>query len=337
MRATWPAQMLPKLPEGTAKPTRSASDCVDLLGIVPGCLEVAGEVIDDLRQQPRPVDRVDGADAVAALEVQVGADRLDDILAIVEDALDREVVDVGVLQAEHLRLLERAHAPVRAEHEDADAPPAAHRVLGCAAGIARGRAQDVEPLAAPAELVLEQRPEQLHRHVLERQRRAVGQLLDQQPLGQPHERCDLGRAEDLFGVGGMRQPAQVRRRDVVDVQRQDLERQLGIRQAAPARERRGVDVRVVRRQVQPAVGRQPFEQDVAEGPRRRVAAGAQVSQRSSSLRMRTMLASTVGSACIRASAASMRPSTVSCVRMMRSVWRSPSALSLCSTASIEMP
>ena len=34
--------------------------------------------------------------------------------------------------------------------------------------------------------------------------------------------------------------------------------------AAPARQRRRVDLRVVRRQVQAAIGRQPFEQDVAE-------------------------------------------------------------------------
>ena len=60
MRATWPAQMLPKLPDGTAK--------LDLLVVALRRLEVAGEVVDDLRQQARPVDRVDGADRVRALE-----------------------------------------------------------------------------------------------------------------------------------------------------------------------------------------------------------------------------------------------------------------------------
>jgi hypothetical protein len=59
-------------------------------------------------------------------------------------------VDVGVLQAEHLRLLERAHAAVRAEHEDAHALLAAHRVLGRAAGVAAGGAQDVQLFAAAA-------------------------------------------------------------------------------------------------------------------------------------------------------------------------------------------
>ena len=61
------------------------------------------------------------------------------------------------------------------------------------------------------------------------------------------------------------------------------------------------------------------------------------SQFSSSLRMRTIGASTVGSACICAIARFMSPSTVSWVRMMTSVCASPSADSRCSSASIEMP
>ena len=84
-------------------------------------------------------------------------------------------MNVGVLQAEHLRLLERAHAPVRAGHEDAHAPFAAHRVLSRAAGVATGRTEDVEFFAASRQFILEQVPQQLHRHVLEGQRRAVGQ------------------------------------------------------------------------------------------------------------------------------------------------------------------
>ena len=48
---------------------------------------------------------------------EIVGDRLDDVLAIVEHALDAQVVDVGILQAEHLRLLERAHAAERRQHE----------------------------------------------------------------------------------------------------------------------------------------------------------------------------------------------------------------------------
>jgi hypothetical protein len=81
---------------------------------------------------------------VRALEVEVGRDRLDEVLAVVEHAFDGDVVDVGVLQAVHLRLLERAHPAERREHEDLDAALALERVLGGAAGVARGRAEDCE-------------------------------------------------------------------------------------------------------------------------------------------------------------------------------------------------
>ena len=52
------------------------------------------------------------------------------LLDVVEDAFDLDVVDVGVGQAEPLRLLERAHAAARREHEDLDAALAAQRMLG---------------------------------------------------------------------------------------------------------------------------------------------------------------------------------------------------------------
>jgi hypothetical protein len=72
--------------------------------------------------------------------------------------------------------------------------------------------------------------------------------------------------------------------DVVDVERQDLERQRGVALLAvdrpPARQRRVVDPRVVLGQVQAAVGRQAFQQDVAE-VRGRVAARGQVQHQAS--------------------------------------------------------
>ena len=158
-------RMLPKLPEGTAKSTGSPSPRGDG--------EVALEVVDDLRGDARPVDRVDGADPPARLERRVGAHRLDDVLAVVEHAVDRDVVDVGVRQREHLRLLERAHPPERDQHEHGEAALAPHRVLGRAAGVAGRRAEDVEALAARGQHVLEQVAEELQRDVLERERRSV--------------------------------------------------------------------------------------------------------------------------------------------------------------------
>ena len=227
-------------------------------------LEVPGEVVHDLSQQTGPVDRVDGADRVATLEAEVGRDRLDEILAIVEDAVDGDVVDVRLLQAEHLRLLERAHPAERRQHEDLDAALAFQGVLGGAAGVARCRAQDVEPAAAARELVLEGLADELHRDVLERERRAVRQAEHEDARLERPQRHDARVAEDVGAVGSQQHRAQVVGRDVVDEARQHREGELGIRELAPRSERRRVDGRVALGNVEAAVGREPFEQDRRE-------------------------------------------------------------------------
>ena len=51
MRATWPAQILPKFPDGTANDTCSV--------VRPGGGKIAFEIINDLRRDARPVYRVD--------------------------------------------------------------------------------------------------------------------------------------------------------------------------------------------------------------------------------------------------------------------------------------
>ena len=69
--ARWPAQMLPKLPEGTQKATCSS------LTAWPRSSPL--EVIDDLRRDPAPVDRIDGTDLVPGLEGMVVGDGLHDV------------------------------------------------------------------------------------------------------------------------------------------------------------------------------------------------------------------------------------------------------------------
>ena len=84
-------------------------------------------------------------------------------------------MNVLVLKAEHLRLLERAHAAFWRCHENTHAFFAAHGVFGRAAGVAAGGAQNVQLFTATRQFVLEQVAEQLHRQVFEGQRRAIGQ------------------------------------------------------------------------------------------------------------------------------------------------------------------
>ena len=135
--------------------------------------EVALEVIDDLRGDATPVDRIDGTDLVLGLEGVIIGDGLNDVLRIIEHAVHGDVEDVVVLQRVHLRALEGRHAAVWREHEDAHALLAAHGVFGRRTGVAGGGAKDVDFFAAFLQHVLEQIAEQLHGHVLEGQRRAV--------------------------------------------------------------------------------------------------------------------------------------------------------------------
>ena len=125
------------------------------------------EVVHALCEYTRPVDGIDRADVVRGFVGGVAVHRFDEVLAVVEDAFDGDVVDVFVLQAVHLRLLEEAHAAMRREHEDVDALFAAHGVFGGGAGVAGGGAEDVEARVAGFENVGHGVAEELHGDVFE--------------------------------------------------------------------------------------------------------------------------------------------------------------------------
>ncbi|MNU74196.1 hypothetical protein D3C71_636930 [compost metagenome] len=244
-----------------------------------GRCQVTAEVVDDLRHDTRPVDGVDGADLLFCLERQIVRHGLDHILAIVEHAFDGDVVDIRVLQAEHLRRLEGAHFLVRRQHEDADALLAAHRVFGRAARVARRGAKDIEFGARLGQGVFKQIAQQLHGHVLEGQGRAVRQCLQHQGgrsaldgvFFEHAQRRDVGRVfagagvlVDCLGIGFRRQCLQVRGRDIGGELLQDFECQVGIRQCAPGVELGTSDLRVVFWEVQSAIGGQAAQEDVGE-------------------------------------------------------------------------
>ena len=64
----------------------------------------------------------------------------DDVLAVVKHAFNGDVVDVGILQAEHLRALECTHFAFRRKHEDIDAFFTAQGVFGGRTSVAAGGA-----------------------------------------------------------------------------------------------------------------------------------------------------------------------------------------------------
>ena len=172
------------------------------------------------------------------------------------------------MQAEHLRLLERAHAAMRAGHEDTHALFAAHGVFGRTAGVATGGTQDVELLATARQFVFEQVAQQLHRHVLERQCGAVGQRFKVQTAFEPLQRHDFLRAKHVLRVGLEADRLQVGGRNVVNVKRQHLKCQRTVAllkiDFSPGSQRGAGDLRIVLGQVQTAVRGQTFEQDFTE-------------------------------------------------------------------------
>src|SRR3712207_1758866 len=101
-----------------------------------------------------------------------------DRLAVVEGAFERDGVDVRGVDARHLAALHLRHAPMRIEDEDVDLREALEGLDGGAAGVPRRRPDDGgAPAPALQDMVHELR-EELHRDVLEGERRPMKQLED---------------------------------------------------------------------------------------------------------------------------------------------------------------
>ena len=213
------------------------------------------------------------------LEGVVVGDGLDDVLAVVEHALDGDVVDVLVLQAEHLRLLEGAHAAVRAGREHTHARPLPR--------MAYSAALPVSPLVAPRMLSCSPRRPSSYSNRLPSNCMAMSLKASVGPLDGLRARgCfrggaghDLARAEHFGGVRLGAQGLQVGR-GCRRCRATDLERQLGIALLvvglAQAREHGVIHLRVMLGQVQATIGRQAFEEDVAKPLAVCMAAGAEV-------------------------------------------------------------
>ena len=101
-----------------------------------------GDVIRNLRGDPRPVDRVHRREMHLLAERRVGEHRLHQVLAVVERALDRDVGDVRRGNRGHLPALHLADAVVRVQERDVDAVAAGACLDRGRAGIARGGADD---------------------------------------------------------------------------------------------------------------------------------------------------------------------------------------------------
>ena len=176
---------------------------------------------------------------------------------------------------------------------------AEHGVFGRAAGIARSCAEDVDFGVRPLQGVLEQVAEQLHRHVLEGQRRPVGQPQDVQARLQRTHWRDVLATEHLGGVGFVHDGAQVRGGDVVGEAAHDFEREVAVIHAAQRGQLVLGELGISFGDGEAAVGGEPAEQNFGEGLGRHAAAGADIFHAfSSSSRIRTTLPEMLESASI---------------------------------------
>jgi hypothetical protein len=234
-------------------------------------------VVHRLGAQPAPVDRVECGEVQALAERGVIEQRLQERLAVVERALDRDVVHVLGRDRGHLAALYLGDAPARMQNHDLHARAPGARRDRCRAGVARGRPDDRDRALAPRQEMLEQQPQQLERDVLERKRRPVEQL--EQPLVRPElaQRRDGDMVE--AGIRPRDQHAQLALVKIVaDERRQDPRGDLLVRGALQRGELVPLQARPALGQIQPAVAGQPGEQRLLEATRLNPAARADVAQ-----------------------------------------------------------
>ena len=103
----------------------------------------------------------------------------DQILAVVEIALQRQRMHVGGLRCGHLPLLHRRHTAFREQNENIGPVASGECIDRGPAGVAGRGADNRRPLAALGQYMVHQPCDELHRHILEGQRRAVEQLQDE--------------------------------------------------------------------------------------------------------------------------------------------------------------
>ena len=210
-------------------------------------------------------------------------DRLHDVLRLIERSADRDIEDIGVFKRIHLGALEVTHAAIGGEHKDANPLPAPHRVFGSGPGVAGRSAENIESLPFTREEMLEKRPEVLHRHVFEGERRAVRKLQKPDPILKPAHRRDVLRVIALtrvaVGLLGIGRAADFLQRRLIDPARekpQHLKGEVRVRELPPGFERLGCHLRVAFRHEEAAVRRKPPKHDFIIGRPGRFTAGGEI-------------------------------------------------------------
>ena len=134
------------------------------------------EIVDGLRHDARPVDRIDARQAHAVAEGVMIEHSLHQRLAIVEGAFDRDGVHITVRNGGHHALLHVGDASAREQHHHVDLPASLEGLRRSATRIT-GRGHDNgSALTALMQRVIHETRDQLHRQILEGEGRAVKEL-----------------------------------------------------------------------------------------------------------------------------------------------------------------
>ncbi len=143
------------------------------------------------------------------------------------------------------------------------------------AGVARGRPDDRHARIASSQNVVEQPPDKLQRHVLERERRSVEQLLHEQPGVELDQRHHRGMAEAGIGVAAQR-GERGRRNGVTDERLDHMCGEHMVRQAAQGTPVGRRELRPGLRHIEPAVLSEAGQQHAGEVKYWRLTAGGDV-------------------------------------------------------------
>ena len=152
-----------------------------------------------MRRNPCPIDRIHRRKPHFLAEGRVIEHGLDQILAGIEIALDRDIADIGRQHAGHLPALHFAGAAFGVQDDDINRRAIPAGFNGGGARIARGRANNRDTLPTLGQHVIEKRPEQLQRHILEGERRAMEQLQRKTPLIKLDQRHNGRMAKPRIG------------------------------------------------------------------------------------------------------------------------------------------
>ena len=219
------------------------------------------EIIDDLGQDPGPVDRVDAGQHHLVAEREVVEHAFDDGLAVVEVAGQRQGMDIVLRRCRHLAALHVRHPAVREQDEDIRPLTAPEGLDRRSARVTGGCADNGRAQPALAQNMVHHAAEQLHGNVLEGERRTVEQFQDERVGAGLDQRRHRRMPEPGIGIDDHGLQRVFGNRSGHE-RTNDLEGNIGIGLAGEGGDGVGVKLRPAFGKIKATVARQPLKQDI---------------------------------------------------------------------------